>query len=84
MKNITADTEEVSSVLGPLAVVAIFTYLTASVMLGMFDTVVLGMLTCLSIDLDLNGGVPAKGPATFHENIKKSEAKDAEVGSEMP
>jgi hypothetical protein len=38
MSRITMDTEEVSSLLGPMAVVAIFTYLTASVFLGYFDT----------------------------------------------
>ena len=71
MKYVTIDTEEVNSILGPMAVVAVFSYITATILLGMFETVVMGMLTCLSIDLDLNGGTPAKGPATFHDNINK-------------
>ena len=71
MKNVTADTDEVSSLLGPVLVVACFTYLTASVMLGMFDTAVLSMMTCLAIDMDLNDGTPMKGPPTFHDGINK-------------
>lgn len=71
MKNITMDTEEVGSVAGPVVIVAVFSFLTASVMLGMFDSVVLSMLTCLSIDLDLNDGQPAKGPKTFHDGVNK-------------
>lgn len=78
MKNVTADTDEVSSLMGPMAVVAAFTYLTASVMLGMFDTAVLSMMTCLAIDMDLNDGTPMKGPPTFHDGLANVAAKEGE------
>ena len=71
MKHITKDIEEGVSVYGPCIIVGIFTFLTASVLLNMFDSVVLGMLTCLSIDLDLNDGSPSKGPPTFHDSCNK-------------
>ena len=82
MKNVTEDTAEVSSLMGPMAVVAVFTYLTASVVLGLFDTAVLAMMTSLSIDMDCNDGEPKRGPPTFHDGIKKVEpAKTAEEGA---
>jgi hypothetical protein len=55
-------------------------------MLGMFDSVVLGMLTCLSVDMDMNGGTPQRGPPTFHDGIKKSDEdaiKASQAGNEM-
>jgi len=73
MKNVTMESQDVGSIIGPVGIVAVFTFLTASVMLGMFDSVVLGMLTCLSVDMDLNGGEPKRGPVTFHDSIKKSD-----------
>lgn len=82
MKNVTADTDEVSSLIGPMAVVAAFTYLTASVMLGMFDTAVLSMMTCLAIDMDLNDGEPKKGPPTFHDGLNKVESKEGNAVDE--
>ena len=69
MKNITKDTEEVSSLLGPLFVVGVTTYLTASIFLGLFDTAVQALMTCLAIDMDMNDGHPAFGPPTFHDSI---------------
>jgi hypothetical protein len=55
MNTITKDSEEISSVLGPCLVVGVFTYFTASVFLGLFDTAVLTMMTSLAIDMDMNG-----------------------------
>lgn len=52
MKNVTKDTEEVSSILGPMLAVGFVTYLTASLFLGLFETGVMAMLTCLSFDMD--------------------------------
>ena len=63
--------DEVSSVYGPVAVVAIFTYFTATIFLGLFDTAVLTLMTCLAIDMDLNNGEPKFGPPTFHDNMNK-------------
>jgi len=75
MTHVTKDTEEISSYLGPFAVVGAFTFFTASIFLGLFDTSVTALLTCLSIDMDCNGDSPAFGPPTLHdkrENIKYS------------
>jgi hypothetical protein len=88
MKTITKDMDEISSVYGPVAVVAVFTYFTASVFLGLFDTAVLTLMTCLAIDMDLHNGTPKYGPETFHENMKKVDKKSKEyqankVGNEM-
>lgn len=71
MKYVTKDTEEISSYLGPFAVVGVFTFITASIFLGLFDTSVLALLTCLSIDMDCNGDSPAYGPPTFHDKREK-------------
>lgn len=61
MNNITKDTtgpEKVSSVIGPAAAIGVMTWLTASLFLGLFDTAVMAMLTCLSFDMDMNKGTP--------------------------
>ena len=65
------DAQEVSSHLGPIAVIALTTYITASIFLGLFDTVVMALMTCLAIDMDLHSGTPAFGPPTFHDSVTK-------------
>lgn len=67
--------EEVTSMAGPIFVVGVVTYFTASVFLGLFDTTVLAMMTCLAIDMDLHDNVPQYGPPTFHENVQKVEKR---------
>lgn len=52
MKSVTKDMDQISSVVGPILVVGIFTYFTATVFLDLFDTVMLTLMTCLAIDLD--------------------------------
>jgi hypothetical protein len=71
MGSITGDTKEVSSTFGPCLVVALWTYFTASVFLGLFDTAVMAMMTSLAIDMDCNNGKPRFGPPTFHDSVKK-------------
>jgi hypothetical protein len=71
MTHVTKDTDEISSYLGPFAVVGLFTFFTASIFLGLFDTSVTALLTCLSIDMDCNGDSPAYGPPTFHDKREK-------------
>ena len=71
MNNITNDSKEVKSFLGPCFAVGLVTWLTASLFLGIFEHGVVAMLICICIDLDMNGGVLEYGPATFHEKIKK-------------
>lgn len=75
MKYITKDMDEISSLWGPVGIVAISSYLTASIFLGLFDTSVNALMTCLAIDMDHHNGAPAKGPPTFHDYIKESELK---------
>jgi len=77
MKFITKDfsgDEAVSSAWGPCIVVAIITYVAASVFLGLFSNTVLSLMTCLAIDIDLNGE-PKYGPPTFHDSLDKYRAE---------
>jgi len=87
MKNVTHDTKEVKSIAGPVIAVAVVTYFTASLFLGLFETAVMAMLTCLCFDLDMNGGNAKYGPPTFHEKMDKVDKKkvdqDAEKGNDM-
>lgn len=85
MANITQDTEEVSSLIGPMVAVAIVTYMTASIFLGLFDTAVMAMMTCLAVDMDLHDGEPKFGPPTFHDGCNKSQEKqrNQKVANEM-
>jgi hypothetical protein len=70
--------DAVSSIYTPMIVVALITYIAASVFLGLFSNTVLALMTCLSIDVDLNG-TPKFGPPTFHDSLDKfsSEKKNA-------
>lgn len=70
--------DAVSSIYSPMVVVAIITYVAASVFLGLFSNTVLALMTCLAIDVDLNG-TPKFGPPTFHDSLDKfsSEKKNA-------
>lgn len=78
MKNVTKDTEEVSSLLAPVVVVGVVSFITASIFLGLFDTAVMALLTCLAIDIDMNGE-PKFGPPTFHDSMGKIDKEDKQV-----
>jgi len=82
MKNITFDTAEVSSLIGPMTAVGIVTYFTASIFLGLFDTTVMAMMTCLAVDMDLHDNHPRFGPPTFHDKMEKVESHGAKVKSQ--
>jgi hypothetical protein len=58
------------SIMGPVAVVAMVTFFTASVFLALFDTAVLSLMTCRAIDYDLHNGEPVFGPPTYHDKIE--------------
>lgn len=60
-----------TSVIAPMIVVGIISFFTASVFLGLLDTAVMSLMTCLAIDMDLHNGEPAFGPATFHDSMKE-------------
>ena len=73
------DLDEVSSLAAPMILVGLVSFMTASIFLGLFDTAVLSLMTCLAIDMDLNDGTPVKGPPTFHDSIKKVEETKEEM-----
>lgn len=79
MKNITKDSSEVSSIWGPVFVVAVFSYITACLFFGIFETAVMALMTCLAVDMDLHDGKPKFGPPTFHSTCKKVEGRDKEI-----
>jgi choline transporter-like protein 2/4/5 len=58
MTRVTKDIDEVKSLIGPMVVVGVITYIITSIFLGVFDTAVMGLMTCLAIDVDLNEGHP--------------------------
>lgn len=67
---------------GPFLIVALVTYLCASVFLSLFDETALALLTCVSFDTDLHDGTPKYGPPTFHDGIdrvKKSDKSEVKV-----
>ena len=57
----------VTQAMGSLIIVGIFSFMVASIFLGLLDTAVLSLLTCVAIDMDNNGGYPLNGPPTFHD-----------------
>lgn len=62
----------VSSAAFPLILVGCISFLTASIFLGVLDTAVISLLTCLGIDIDHNGEEScAAGPPTFHDKRTK-------------
>lgn len=74
MKHVTKDLDEISSPVAPLTIVAIVTYVSASIFLGIFDEAAIALLTCYAVDMDLNGTLKY-GPPTFHDFI--NDAPDA-------
>lgn len=69
--------DAVTSIWGPIVLVAFITFVAASVFLGLFSNTVIALMTCLCIDVDLNGE-PKFGPPTFHDSLDgfKHEKKD--------
>lgn len=56
MKFVTKDLEEIGSLIGPLFVVGLFSFMAASIFMGIFELAVTTNLTCLAIDMDIHGG----------------------------
>lgn len=83
MKYVTKDIDNVSSPLNGLIIIAVVSYLTASIFLMLFDNAVMAMTTSLGVDLDLNNGEPQFGPPTFHEKSARAHVtKDNVVDQE--
>ena len=87
MKFITKDLEEIGSLIGPMAMVGLFSYVAASIFMGIFELAVTTNLTCLAIDIDLHGEGNCKwGPPTFHDfagNIETEQQKPMLIQNEM-
>jgi len=59
------------SIWGPVAVSVLLTYMISSLFLGIFENAVLALMTCLAVDMDLNGDEAKWGPRTFHDKVAK-------------
>jgi hypothetical protein len=62
MKYITHDLEEVDSIFAPQLVVGIITFAVATMFLNLLGESVDALLMALSVDMDMNNGVPESGP----------------------
>jgi hypothetical protein len=82
MKYVTKDTEEIHSKMGPMILVGVVTYFTASIFLGLFDTAVMALMTSLAVDLDVHDGEPKWGPPTFHDGVKNIQS-DADTNTKV-
>lgn len=60
-----------SDVTGPLVIIALVTWVTATMFLQLFDDAVISMMMCMCFDLDINSGELKFGPADFHDKINK-------------
>lgn len=66
--DMTGELEQVNTIFIPMGIVALFTYLSSSIFLGIFDEIVLALLTCMCVDVELNLK-PKYGPPQFHKLI---------------
>lgn len=82
MKQCTGVADELHSILAPVAVGGLITFIIASLFLGIFENAVLALMTCLAVDMDLHDGEPKYGPATFHDSIRKVKAHDGDQVAE--
>lgn len=64
-KYVFNDVEEVSSLRGPFFIIGCFTYICASMFLGLFDNTIKALLTSLSVDTEAHDR-PMFGPPEFH------------------
>ena len=58
MKYGTKSIDQVSNIWGPIVIIALSTFVTAQIFLGLFDEATIATLHCLAIDMDLNEGKP--------------------------
>jgi len=75
--------DAITSSVGPLFVVAFVSYLSACVFLGLFDETALALMTCVSMDTDLNDGTPRYGPETFHNACDKILADEKKINAKV-
>jgi hypothetical protein len=65
----------VHNIWGPIIVLAISTFVTTHMFLGLFDEATLATLMSFAVDMDLNAesndGKPKHGPPSFHQKMAK-------------
>jgi hypothetical protein len=76
------DLDEVKNMWGPIIVTGFFTYICASLFLGLFEEAVQSLLVALCVDLDMNNGTPKFGPKTFHDSQDKFDDDRQKVDDE--
>lgn len=70
----SGDLKEIPMPIFPAIVVAMMTYMAASLFLSLFDKAVMALLVSLCVDMDAHNGVPEYGPKTFHDGyVKKTQ-----------
>lgn len=63
----------------PCIVVGILTYFTCQIWLTVFDQAILGIMTSLAVDSDVNNGKPCRGPMTFNHKRAQFDEEDDKV-----
>jgi len=76
---VTTSATEVHTLFNPCVLVFLWTYVTASIFMGIFETSVITMMTCLCVDMDLNDGTPSAGPPCFHDSLEDIQLETAEI-----
>lgn len=72
LKYITTGITEVHNIWNPTLLVFLFTYVTVTIFLGVFDTAITSMVTCLCVDMDLHDGNVTAGPDGFRDDIQEA------------
>ena len=75
MTKVSHERDELDSITAPIVVVGIASYMAANIFLGLFDEVVLALMTSRCIDQDMNKQ-PKYGPPTFYDEMKFFGKKD--------
>merc|ERR1711907_258672 len=70
MKYQFPESQHVSSIKAPLAVVGFATFVTASLFLATFNDAVTATLLCFAVDVELNNGVVKFGSVSYHEKLE--------------
>lgn len=72
VKYITTGATELHNVWNPTLLVFLFTYVTVTIFLGVFDTAIMSMVTCLCVDMELHDGNVTAGPDGFRDDIMQA------------
>jgi len=79
---VTTGATEVHTLFNPCILVFLWTYVTSKIFLGIFETSVITMMTCLCVDMDLNDGAPSAGPPCFHDSLEDIKEESAAIEKE--